>query len=65
MADVPENTQGGEKVRTDEEVLGYECEPPSEPIRFMTDDFVNCHETVQVRRYEYEPPCPPRRPDTR
>ena len=51
--------QGGEKVRTAEEVRMYEYEPPSEPTQFMTDYFVNRHETVQVRRYEYGPPCPP------
>ena len=46
--------QGGEKVRTVEEVRRYEHEPPSEPIQFTTDCFVNRHETVQVRRYECE-----------
>ena len=34
----------------------------SEPIQFVTDHFANCHETVQVRRYEREPPCPPPSP---
>ena len=29
--------QGGEKVRTAEEVGRHEYEPPSEPIQFMTD----------------------------
>ena len=53
------NGQGGEKVRTAEEVRRYEHEPPSEPIQFMTDYFLNRHETVQVLRYEYETPCPP------
>ena len=51
--------QGGEKVRSAEEVRRYENIPPLEPIHFMTDYFVNLHETVQVWRYEYGPPCPP------
>ena len=51
--------QGGEKVRTAEDVRRYEYEPPSEPIHFTTDYFVKRHETVEVRRYEYEPQCPP------
>ena len=55
--------QGGEKVRTDEQVRRCEYEPPSEPVRCTTDYFVNRHETVQVRRYEYEPARPPPRPD--
>ena len=52
------NMQGGEKIRT-AEVWSYEYEPPSEPIQFMTDYLAKRHETVQVRRYEYEPLCPP------
>ena len=55
--------QGGEMVRTAEEVRRYEYEPPPEPIQFMTNDFVNCRETVQARRYAYESLCPPPRPD--
>ena len=51
--------QGGEKVRTAEEVRRYNYEPPS-----VTKDFANRHETVQVRRYGYVPPCPPPRPVT-
>ena len=54
--------QGGEKVRAAEEVRRCEHEPPSEPIQFMTDYSVNRHEAVQVRRYEYEPACPPPHP---
>ena len=54
--------QGGEKVRSAEEVRRYEYEPPSEPIQFMFDYVANRDETVQVRRYEYEPPRPPRCP---
>ena len=29
----------------------------------MKDQLVNRHETVQIRRYEYEPPCPPPGPE--
>ena len=29
------------------------------PIQFMTGYSANRHETVQARRHEYEPPCPP------
>lgn len=54
--------QDGEKVRTSEEVRGYEYEPPSEQIQFMTNYVVNRLGTVQVRRYAYEPPCPPPQP---
>ena len=28
-------------------------------IIIITDYLANRHETVQARRYEYEPPCPP------
>ena len=51
--------QGGEKVRTAEEVRRYEHELPSEPFQFVTDYFLNCHETVQLQRYEYGSPGPP------
>ena len=43
----------------------YEYEPPAEPIQFMADYLLNRHESVQVRRYEYELPRPPPRPDAR
>ena len=58
LPDSKHGKQGGEQVRTAEEVRRYEYESPSEPIQFTTDYFAKRHETVQARRRECEPPVP-------
>jgi len=51
----------GERLPT-AEVQGHRSGPPSEPIQVVSDCLANLQGTVQVRRYEREPLCPPLRP---